>query len=145
MKVYRTRQNFKEFNLEYNIQPYGEMYDPEEQPSLTDPSQGVEAKDIIRNFTRDGMTRVLRQQTVALERGRKGYPTEMDYIEDRLSEVPLMDAHDKFELAQKMKNLKESQVDRLANRKFEEHKAAQAKKAAESPINEAPKGKTPEG
>jgi hypothetical protein len=101
MKDYRTIWNKSDIDAKTGFEK-GEYYDLETQPSLTDPSQAMEAKDIINMFSRGGAVRVLRAQNFGDSSQQEPVPTEFDAIASRIHTM------DRVEKAEAILDIKET-------------------------------------
>lgn len=114
MKNFRTTFNIIE-NDEVNNFAHGEYYDLEKQPSLTDPSQAMEIKDILHTFSRGGAVRILRSQNFGEE-----VPREFQAITQRMHQM------DRVEKAQAIKD-NQSLID-TTKKEIEKNQALKAQK-----------------
>lgn len=104
MKKYRTH-----FNVAQDDWEVGEFYDLESEPSLTDPSQAMEIKDILNMFSRGGAVRVLRAQDFG-----EVVPQEFESITSRLQ---FMDKTEKAEASLELKELIETKAESIDSTK----------------------------
>jgi len=140
MKIIRTSSNYKK--LTEGILK-GEFYDPEKQPSLTDPSQAVEPKDIIELFSRGGSIRLLTPQSFGnVDEKGKARSTQFDSLVSNLNK---MDKVDRAQARIDVANIINDKSDRITKNKkdLEDKKAkAKAKKDAEAELIKKQKQKT---
>lgn len=106
MKIYLSSSTYKP-----GINDYREHYDPEQEPSLTDPSQRMEAKDILRLYGKAGSIRVLRQQFPELESDRD------QTTRDILASYEFSDRFDKMNMAAHVRAHQESVQTRVNENK----------------------------
>lgn len=136
MKIVRTTNDLAQLDIDTNFE-IGEFYDLESQPSLTDPSQAMEIKDILNLYSRGGSVRVLRSQQWG-----EDIPDEFESISTR---IHVMDKTEKAQAAMDIKDLintKAESIDKLkkdlANKKLTKKLKAEAE--AEANKKQNPKG-----
>lgn len=131
-KIIRTPYNRVESDQFNNIEN-GEFYDLETEPSLTDPSQAMEIKDILKMFSRGGQVRVLRAQNF----GDEAIPAEFEALTSRIN---TMDKTDRAQASMDLKDLintKSESIDK--NKKAIAQKQTEAKIRAELKKAQNPK------
>ena len=101
-KTIRTQYNHEEVDSNDNYRKY---FDLEKEPSLTDPSQAMEPKDILNVFTRGGAVRVLQPQVLP-----EVIPQEFSTIVGRLNQ---MDKTERAEASIKMRAIIEEKAEKL--------------------------------